>query len=308
MFKFACGIHKTTAKRCECRRQRMIENSKIVNIMSNDAEQPTRFFAFANFLWGAPFRIGVCIYLIHQQVGNAMWAGFGFLLLLLPVQTFVFTSISKIRRQLLAESDKRVKLTNEVLSGIRVIKFYNWEKPFKAKINEIRKVELSYCTVTRGSLLLVSSWLLSAPLILPLIVFTLAYKSGVTMTAAKAFTTVTLFGILRFPFAFLPMVFLQWIQTSVAFKRIYNFLLVDELLDEDMQEPSIDSTINKTPVLEITNGTFKWDETVDKPSLADINLKVFPGELIAVVGAVGSGKSSLLNAFLNELAVVSAGW
>ena len=99
-------------------------------------------------------------------------------------------------------------------------------------------------------------------------------------------------------------VFLQWIQTSVAFKRIYNFLLVDELLDEDMEEPSIDTAVNKTPVLEISNGTFKWDETVDKPSLADINLKVFPGELIAVVGAVGSGKSSLLNAFLNELAVV----
>ena len=171
-----------------------------------------------------------------------MWAGFGFLLLLLPVQTFVFTSISKIRRQLLAESDKRVKLTNEVLSGIRVIKFYNWEKPFKAKINEIRKVELKllyrYAWIIAVGFSMV---LLSAPLILPLIVFTVASKSGVTMTAAKAFTTVTLFGILRFPFAFLPMVFLQWIQTSVAFKRIYNFLLVDELLDEDMEEPSIDS-------------------------------------------------------------------
>ena len=277
---------------------------KIVNIMSNDAEQPTRFFAFANFIWGAPLRIGICIYLIHQQVGNAMWAGFGFLIILLPIQTFVFTSISKIRRQLLMESDKRVKLTNEVLSGIRVIKFYNWEKPFK-KINEIRQRELKllyrYAWIIAVGFSMV---LLSAPLILPLIVFTVASKSGVTMTAAKAFTTVTLFALLRFPFAFLPMVFIQWIQTSVSFKRIYNFLLTDELSEEKIQEPGMDLVKNETPVIEVTNGTFKWDETIEMPTLSNINLKVFKGELIAVVGAVGSGKSSLLSAILNELAVV----
>jgi len=57
--------------------------------------------------------------------------------------------------------------------------------------------------------------------------------------------------------------------------------------------------------LVIENGTFTWGELTDAPTLSNINLRVSSGQLVAVVGTVGSGKSSLVSAFLGEMEKVS---
>lgn len=52
----------------------------------------------------------------------------------------------------------------------------------------------------------------------------------------------------------------------------------------------------------IENGSFAWDmENSDKPILKNINMSIEQGQLVAVVGSVGSGKSSLISAFLGEM-------
>ena len=51
----------------------------------------------------------------------------------------------------------------------------------------------------------------------------------------------------------------------------------------------------------IENGEFSWDSYDSFPILRDINMKVKAGSLVAVVGTVGSGKSSLLSAILGEM-------
>jgi len=55
----------------------------------------------------------------------------------------------------------------------------------------------------------------------------------------------------------------------------------------------------------IENGTFTWGEPTDGPTLSNINLRVSPGQLVAIVGTVGAGKSSLVSAFLGEMDKVS---
>lgn len=52
----------------------------------------------------------------------------------------------------------------------------------------------------------------------------------------------------------------------------------------------------------IEKGTFAWDsEQTDTPVLRNINLKIEENQLVAVVGTVGTGKSSLISAFLGEM-------
>ena len=51
----------------------------------------------------------------------------------------------------------------------------------------------------------------------------------------------------------------------------------------------------------IENGSFSWEGTKGSPVLHNISVKVNPGALVAVVGPVGSGKSSLISAFLGEM-------
>merc|ERR1712127_685947 len=74
--------------------------------------------------------------------------------------------------------------------------------------------------------------MLSAPIIQPILVFTTFVNiQDERLTASKAFTTVALFNIMRFPFAFLPMGMLQYIQSRISLGRI-NFLMELEELED----------------------------------------------------------------------------
>lgn len=47
-------------------------------------------------------------------------------------------------------------------------------------------------------------------------------------------------------------------------------------------------------------GTFSWGVD-EEPTLHNINLRIKKGSLVAIVGSVGAGKSSLMSAFLGEM-------
>lgn len=101
---------------------------------------------------------------------------------------------------------------NEILSGIRIIKQYAWERPFSKEVSELRGKELEALTkLAYTSAIGFSLILMSAPLIQPILVF-LTYVSiqDEPLDATTAFTTVALFNIMRFPFAFMPMVRETW--------------------------------------------------------------------------------------------------
>lgn len=99
---------------------------QVVNMMSNDTTQLQRFLQFAGMTLVAPIQIILSLALIYQQVGNATWVGVGFMIFLAPINVVVFSVVSKMRRKVLKYSDLRVKMMNEILNGIRIIKFYAW--------------------------------------------------------------------------------------------------------------------------------------------------------------------------------------
>ena len=57
----------------------------------------------------APLQIILALYLIFQQVGNTNPGGVGFMIFLAPINTIVFSIVSKQRRKVLKYSDLRVK-------------------------------------------------------------------------------------------------------------------------------------------------------------------------------------------------------
>ena len=318
----------------------------IVNLMSNDAQQIQRFANFANLLWSSPIQIGVALWLIYREVGNAMWVGFGFMVILFPFTGVVFAIVSKCRRKILKFSDERVKLMSQILSGIRILKFYAWENAFAKLVLKVRTKELAALkklayTIAIGFSLV----LLSAPVLQPILVFTLYefVTGGGVLTVPKMFTTLALFNLIRFPFAFLPLVLTQWIQTKVALARLSTYLALDEIENPEIANASVD---DDGVVFKCTDATFEW-QTVSasqggnsddhdqlkpkkrkrkkkrntepqggddvaqvkvemasapsRPALVNVDIEVRKGMLVAIVGPVGSGKSSLLAAILGEL-------
>ena len=140
-----------------------------------------------------------------------MWAGVGFMLFLAPLNGMVFGTIGKLRRKVLKYSDSRVKMMNEILTGIRIIKFYAWEKPFGKEVDRLRGKELKALTQYAYFIACIFSLILSSvPFIQPILVFsTYTAIQDKPLDAGTAFATIALFNLMRIPFAFLPMVFLQ---------------------------------------------------------------------------------------------------
>ncbi|XP_025902601.1 canalicular multispecific organic anion transporter 2 isoform X1 [Nothoprocta perdicaria] len=271
---------------------------EIVNLMSVDAQRFMDLMTFLNMLWSAPLQIFLALYFLWQTLGPSVLAGVAVMVLLIPLNAAIAMKTRAFQVEQMRHKDSRIKLMNEILSGIKVLKLYAWEPSFAAKVLEIRKNELR---VLRKSAYLNSlstfTWV-SAPFLVALTTFAVyvSVDENNILDAEKAFVSLSLFNILRFPLNMLPQVISNIAQTSVSLKRIQQFLSHDEL------DPNCVETKAIAPGYAITvkNGTFSWGKEL-KPSLKDINLLVPSGSLVAVVGHVGCGKSSLVSALLGEM-------
>ncbi len=112
--------------------------------MSIDSQRLIDFINMFNILWSAPFKIFIATVLLWQQLGIATLSGIAFLIILLPINGFVTTKMRPIQTLLMKEKNKRIKLMNEILSNIKVLKLYAWENSFIDKILVIREKEIKY--------------------------------------------------------------------------------------------------------------------------------------------------------------------
>jgi ABC-type multidrug transport system fused ATPase/permease subunit len=117
-------------------------SGKIINLFANDTRQIQSFLYIFNNVLVAPFQIAITVYLIYLQVGVSTFVGLGYMILISPLNAIIFGKLNSIRKLKVEQSDIRVKLMSEILNGIRVIKYYAWEEPFKEKIEAIRMIEV----------------------------------------------------------------------------------------------------------------------------------------------------------------------
>uniref|UniRef100_A0A8D0A0W7 ABC-type glutathione-S-conjugate transporter n=1 Tax=Sander lucioperca TaxID=283035 RepID=A0A8D0A0W7_SANLU len=243
-----------------------------VNLMSADAQRFNDVTNFIHLLWSCPLQIMLSIVFLWIELGPSVLAGLAVMVLMVPINGLLATKARKFQIENMKFKDKRLKIMNEILNGIKILKLYAWEPSFQAQVEGIRGQELK---VMRKFAYLssVSTFIFScAPALVSLASF--AVFVGVSpsniLTAEKAFTSISLFNILRFPLAMLPML----IATAVSKKRLEKFLGGEDL---------------------------ESDVVRHDPSFSTVSLDINPGRLVAVVGAVGSGKSSLMSALLGEM-------
>ncbi|NXU82348.1 MRP3 protein, partial [Xiphorhynchus elegans] len=271
---------------------------EIVNLMSVDAQRFMDLMTFLNMLWSAPLQIFLALYFLWQALGPSVLAGVAVMVLLIPFNSAIAIKTRAFQVEQMRYKDSRIKLMNEILGGIKVLKLYAWEPSFSEKVLEIRKNELR---VLKKSAYLNSlstfAWI-SSPFLVALTTFAVyvSVDENNILDAEKAFVSLSLFNILKFPLSMLPQVISNMAQTSVSLKRIQQFLSHDEL-DPNCVETKVIAPGN---AISVTNATFSWGKEL-KPTLKDINILVPSGALVAIVGHVGCGKSSLVSALLGEM-------
>lgn len=268
-----------------------------VNLMSADAQRFNDVTNFIHLIWSCPLQITLSLVFLWLELGPSVLAGLAVMVLMVPINGLLATKARKIQVENMKFKDKRLKIMNEILNGIKILKLSAWEPSFQAQVEDIREQELvvmrKFAYLTSVSFFIFSS----APALISLATFAVfvGVSSDNVLTAEKAFTSISLFNILRFPMAMLPMLIASIVQTTVSTKRLEKFLGGEDLeRDIVRHDPSFNSAVS------ICDGSFTWEREAE-PVLRNVSLDIKPGRLVAVVGAVGSGKSSLMSALLGEM-------
>ncbi|XP_058199762.1 ABC transporter C family member 2-like [Rhododendron vialii] len=273
---------------------------KITNLMTTDAEALQQICQSLHTLWSAPFRIVIALVLLYQQLGVASLLGALMLVLMFPLQTFVISKMQKLSKEGLQRTDKRIGLMNEILAAMDTVKCYAWENSFQSKVQTVRNDELAWFRKAQLLAACNSFILNSIPVIVIVISFGVFTLLGGDLTPARAFTSLSLFAVLRFPLFMLPNIITQVVNANVSLKRLEELLLSEERML--LPNPPLKQGL---PAISIKDGFFSWDSKAEKPTLSNINLDIPMGSLVAIVGSTGEGKTSLVSAMLGELPPVA---
>nr|XP_021513225.1 multidrug resistance-associated protein 1 isoform X3 [Meriones unguiculatus] len=274
---------------------------EIVNLMSVDAQRFMDLATYINMIWSAPLQVILALYLLWLNLGPSVLAGVAVMIFMVPFNAVMAMKTKTYQVAHMKSKDNRIKLMNEILNGIKVLKLYAWELAFQDKVLNIRQEELK---VLKKSAYLAAvgtfTWVCT-PFLVALSTFAVyvTVDENNILDAKKAFVSLALFNILRFPLNILPMVISSIVQASVSLKRLRIFLSHEELEPDSIERCSIKDGGGMNSI-SVKNATFTWSRG-EPPTLNGISFSIPEGALVAVVGQVGCGKSSLLSALLAEM-------
>uniref|UniRef100_A0A3B4X872 Multidrug resistance-associated protein 1 n=1 Tax=Seriola lalandi dorsalis TaxID=1841481 RepID=A0A3B4X872_SERLL len=247
---------------------------EMVNLMSVDAQRFMDLITYINMIWSAPLQVVLALYFLWQNLGPSVLAGVAVMVLMVPVNAVIAMKTKTYQVAQMKSKDNRIKLMNEMLNGIKVLKLYAWELAFKDKVSEIRESELRVLKKAAYLGAMSTFTWVCAPFLVALSTFTVyvLIDEHNVLDAQKAFVSLALFNILRFPLNMLPMVISSMVQVTLS-----HMVVSIIPLDDDFHVATVRGEA--------------------KMMISDLH----KGSLVAVVGHVGSGKSSLLSALLGEM-------
>ncbi|KAM7177934.1 ATP-binding cassette sub-family C member 4 isoform 3-T3 [Macrochelys suwanniensis] len=273
-------------------------SGQIVNLLSNDVNKFDQVTIFLHFLWAGPLQAIAVTVLLWIEIGPSCLAGMAILIILLPLQTCIGKLFSSLRSKTAALTDARIRTMNEVITGMRIIKMYAWEKSFSELVSSIRRKEISMVlksSYLRG--LNLASFFVASKITVFMTFMTYVLLGNV-ISASRVFVAASLYGAVRLTVTlFFPAAVERASEAIISIRRIKNFLILDEVSQFNLQLENS----NENVLLHVQDLTCYWDKSLEIPTLQQLSFTVRPGELLAVIGPVGAGKSSLLSAVLGEL-------
>ncbi|KAL7032928.1 hypothetical protein ACKWTF_007429 [Chironomus riparius] len=274
----------------------------IINLLSNDVNRFDFGFIYVHFIWVLPIQACLICYLIWRKAKYAAIVGvLGLLLKTVPIQTELSRVSAILRMKIAIRTDDRVSKMNELIQGIQVIKMYAWEIPFRSVIKLARKKEVDQIQMAqyiRGIYMSTMVFTERSTLFLAILACVLEERA---VTADLVFSMATFFNVLQLTAAiFYPLAVSLGAEALVSIKRIQDFLSLEE---QDVLANGFKSNESKTKfAVGLSNITASWTSDYNK-TLINLNCRMKAGKLCAIIGPVGSGKSSIFQLLLGELPI-----
>jgi len=270
-------------------------NASILNLMSADAWKVSSMaYSLPDLLISAPIRLIMTVSLLFHLVGASSIIGLVVAFLLIPLNLLIARLFAKAQKDLLEATDARIKLTQDVMTNIRIIKYFTWESGFAKKVDEKRSIEIAYMR-RRYFIWLFATvfWFLSPVFVTASTFFAHDLFTTKAMSTAEAFTTISLFALLRIPIDLFAANLSDLQQSMVSLERIENYLHTEQTPKQENEKVrnEIDNLFDES---HISKG-----EVVFRILGKEIKIKT--GRTNFVCGPTASGKSTLLGAILEEL-------
>ena len=274
----------------------------IVNYMAVDTQRLQDLTQYGQMLWSAPFQIILCMASLYQLVGISMLAGVAAMIIMIPVNGFIASIMKTLQKEQMANKDSRTRLMTEILNNMKSIKLFAWGQAFMNKLNYVRNDQELRTLRKIGAAQAFANFTWSTtPFLVSCSTFTVfVLTKDQPLTTEIVFPALTLFNLLTFPLAILPMVITSIIEATVAVGRLTSFFTAEELQDDAViRKPPAPNKGDKS--VHVRDATFTWDRNESRKCLENIDFTAHKGELSCVVGRVGAGKSSFLQAILGDI-------
>ncbi|XP_063224305.1 ATP-binding cassette sub-family C member 4-like [Bacillus rossius redtenbacheri] len=300
---------------------------QVINLLSNDVGRFDNCFFMMPYLVLGPAQAVIVTYFVWDAMGVAALLGVLVIVVLTPLQAFIGKNISAFRRRYVLRADERVHLMNEIVSGIQVIKLNAWEMLISKLVAEIRLNEIREMQSMLYRWALLTSFEGTTFFVALLTTVWSYILFGNIVTAEKVFVVTSFFTVIKLTVTcYMPRAMYKTAEVFVSFRRIQKFLLSEDLEMPRLHNLCISSSLGDIqlagkyratpqcrvdgtvigssqdrPMITVMDATVKWTPESDEYALSGINLKVTRPQLLAVIGPVGSGKTSLLLTLLREL-------
>ncbi|CAI9118817.1 OLC1v1020436C1 [Oldenlandia corymbosa var. corymbosa] len=271
---------------------------QIVNYMAVDCQQLSDMMPQMHSLWLMPLQLGVSLVLLYAYIGGAMLVSVFAIVSVIALTFMIARKNNKYQFNLMMNRDSRMKTTNELLNNMRVIKFQAWEEHFSKQIQNFREKEYGWLSKFMYAIAYNMSMLWSVPVVIAALTFVVAIFMHIPLEAGTVFTITTILKILQEPIRTFPQALMSISQAMISLERLDGYLTSYELKTKTVER---EEGCGDGLAVEVIDGTFSWEDEGEEQVLKDINFQIKKGKLAAIVGTVGSGKSSLLAAILGEL-------
>ncbi|KAG6548704.1 hypothetical protein Mapa_009859 [Marchantia paleacea] len=276
---------------------------KIVNYMSVDSRELSALAIRLHDLWIMPIQICLALVILYGVVGAATLAGVGTMVGVMVLSMSLASKQLNYQVNTMAARDYRLKVTNEAISHMKIIKLCDWQTIFLQRVEGARAKEKLWVSKTNYVTAFAVFFLWLAPSAVSVSTFGTCAYLGIPLTPGKVFTAIATFRILQEPLRAFPQLIMAGAQALVAARRLTTYLESQELDGGAVERLPLGAPESDAVV--VKGGAFKWELVEVSPTLSNINLQVKRGSLVAIVGTVGSGKSALLSCILGEMEKVS---
>jgi len=311
--------------------QQGLTSGEITNLVAVDTQKIYEVTQEGHLIWALPLSVLLISILLYRTMGPSTLVGIGLLIAFVPLIKSITLRMLEARQKRAIYADQRVEVVSSMLQGIKTTKLNCYESNYRARITELRDRELTKlsCELIIWSLTMLMT--VMSPVLATAVTFVtyiLIDPENNILTASDTFSVLLFFSALRFPINYAGRLIGKAAQALSAIRRISKFLdrplriqsVNDAITSNTSSAQKLQfTTSNETDVstpLTVSDASFRVGGkirttnaarkvpsilgTVGGFTVSKFNFSISKGEVLAVCGPVGCGKTTLLNGILGE--------